>query len=495
MSRNTLLIASREFRQIARTRSFWITLLILPAMLALTPFLSKLIDPPFEQTVMLIDRSTTGAGEAIAARIAFEQQRSNLAALADFAKGNDLADIAPGASWTRKTGWYGDAQVAKFIAEGGMQAALAAIRARAPEAAGRFKAPRPAYRLLPMPRAVADAPFDTLATALAPQLKPPKESGRKPVDYVLAIPADFGAQPAVRLWTNGQPRTGFIALVQAELTHTLRTGFLQRQGLAPPVAQIANRMEPAIGITRPAEGSGREKLIIQSILPVAMTYLLLMALIMSGQWMLQSSIEERSSKLIEAVIACASPHEFMHGKLIGTIAIGLVMVLTWVACGLFAGFATQGVVAELIRPALEPLASPTNVIAILFFFLAGFVMVSLIFLTIGAMSESMQDAQGFLVPTMLVLMLPVVVLMQLVISGTDSIVVKAMTWIPLFAPFAVLARLGSGIATWEIVGSGAVLIAFIALEFVLLGRVFRASLLSGNGRPSFKAVARSLRQA
>ncbi len=124
-------------------------------------------------------------------------------------------------------------------------------------------------------------------------------------------------------------------------------------------------------------------MLVQSILPLAMTYILLMSLIMSGQWMLQSSIEERSSKLIEAVLACVSPNDFMHGKLVGTVAIGLVMVATWVACGLFAAFATQGAIADFIRPALEPLSSPGVVAAILYFFLAGYVMVALIFLVIG----------------------------------------------------------------------------------------------------------------
>ncbi len=119
---------------------------------------------------------------------------------------------------------------------------------------------------------------------------------------------------------------------------------------------------------------GRERVLVRSVLPLAMTYILLMSLIMSGQWMLQSTIEERSSKLIEAVLACVSPHDFMHGKLIGTIAVGLVMVATWVACGLFEAFATQGAIADFIRPALEPLSSPAPSPRSSISSLAGYVM-------------------------------------------------------------------------------------------------------------------------
>lgn len=495
MNSNTLLIAIREFRQIARTKSFWLTLLILPITFALMPLITKVVRPDLQQSVVLIDHSKSGAGKAIAARIELDAQRANLAALADFAKDNDLKALAGKATWGQKLDWYPDAVVAKFVAEGGAEPALKAIRAKSPKLAEGLTLPKAAYRIVPTPEGLANLPPAALDKALTPYLRPPKDSGRKAVDYALEIPADFGAQPVVHLWMNGQPRGQFMSMLQGELTRTLRAGFLETQGVAAPVAQIANRLEPAIAINRPKEVGGREKLLVQSILPVAMTYILLMSLIMSGQWMLQSTIEERSSKLIEAVLACASPDEFMRGKLIGTIAIGLVMVATWVACGLFAAFATQGVIADFIRPALEPLQSFGSVAAILYFFLTGYVMVALIFLVIGAMSDSMQDAQGFLVPVILILMFPVIVLMQAVISGSDSVFAHVLTWIPLFTPFAVLARLGTGIPTYEIVGSGIVLLAFIGLEFVMLGRVFRAAILSGNGRPNFKTMARLMRKA
>jgi len=494
INRNVLLIAAREFRQIARTRSFWLTLLILPITLAVLPLVTRLIDPNLQQTIMLIDQSKTGAGNAIATRIETERQRTDLIALASYASDNKLSALARSAAWSEKADWYPDQLVAKFAAEGGADAALRIIRAHSPKLADEYKRPRPSYVIVPTPDALAATPIDALDTALAPYLKPPEQAGRKPVDYILAIPPDFGAERGVRLWTNGTPRGPFMAMVQADLTRTLRTGYLETQGVTPPVAQIANRLEPVIDITRPQAVGGRERVLIRSILPLVMTYILLMSLIMSGQWMLQSTIEERSSKLIEAVLACVSPHDFMHGKLLGTIAVGLVMTFTWIACGLFAAFATQGAIADFIRPALEPLSSPGSIAAILYFFLTGYVMVALIFLVIGAMSDSMQDAQGFLVPTMLILMMPVIILMQVVISGTDSMMVKVMTWIPLFTPFAVLARLGSGIPAYEIIGSGLVLLAFIALEFVLLGRVFRASLLSGQGRPSLKTMASLMRR-
>ncbi|MEO8375409.1 MAG: ABC transporter permease, partial [Sphingomonas bacterium] len=128
-----------------------------------------------------------------------------------------------------------------------------------------------------------------------------------------------------------------------------------------------------------------------------------------------------------------------------------------------------------------------------FFFVAGYLMVSMIFLVIGTMSDSMREAQGFLTPVLLVIMLPVTLLVQAVLGDTGGPLIEALTWIPLYTPFAVLARLGSGIPTWEMLGSGATLLIFIVIEIVALGRIFRASLLSGGGRPSLAELARLVR--
>ena len=344
-----------------------------------------------------------------------------------------------------------------------------------------------------MPPAVAGAKAGAIDAALAPYLHPADKAGQKPLDYAVVIPPDFGASPLVRLWANGQPRPGFVAQLQTVLTGELRARYLRAQGVAPEVAIAANAAAPQVALTTPPEGSGRERLLIRSILPLAVAYILLMSLLLSGSWMLQGSVEERSNKLIESVLACVSPAAFMYGKLLGTVAIGLAMVATWVACGLFAGYATQGTIADIIRPALEPVSSAGSVATIVYFFVAGYVMVSMLFLVMGVMSNSMQEAQGYLTPVLMLIMIPFVIMAQAVLRGSGGIGVQVLTWIPLYTPFAVLARLGTGISTVEVVGSGALLAAFIAGELVLLGRLFRASLLNAGQRPNLGEMLRRIR--
>jgi ABC-2 type transport system permease protein len=494
MIQHIRLVAAREYRQIASTRSFWVTLLIIPLALAAGPLLSKFVDKAHTDTIMLIDQSGGQVAGAIAHRIELDHQRRVMDGLSHYVDRHGLTRAAPDAPWAHKGRWYSDADVEAFVAAGGRKAAVARIAAVSKSDADAFNAPDAEYRIVETPPAIAAAPPREIDRLLAPWLRPADKSGQKPIDYVVLIPHDFGVSPAVRLWANGVPRGALVATLQGVLTNQLRTRYLLANGVAGPTAASAASLAPAIGVTTPPEGSGRERVVIRSILPLISTYILLMSLILSGSWMLQGAIEERSNKLLETVLACITPDELLYGKLIGTVAIGLSMVATWLACGMFAAFATHGDIAELIRPALEPVSTPGSIAAILFFFVAGYLMVSMIFLVIGATSDSMRDAQGFLTPVLLVIMLPVTVLVQAVLRDSGGPIVEILTWIPLYTPFAVLARLGSGIPTWEMLGSATTLLLFILFETVAIGRIFRASLLASGGRPSLAELVRLVRQ-
>ena len=205
-------------------------------------------------------------------------------------------------------------------------------------------------------------------------------------------------------------------------------------------------------------------MLVRSILPLAASYLLMMALMLSGIWMLQGTVEERSNKLLETVIATVSPEELMYGKLLGTVAVGLTMIAVWIGCGIVAAYATQGAIADMIRPALAPLTSPGTIAAMIYFFIAGYLAISILFLAVGAISDSMNEAQGYLMPIILVILLPITMLIQGVLEGGKGIGVTILTWVPIWTPLAILARLGTGIPAWEVLGAGLLLAAFVALS-------------------------------
>ncbi|QIG78747.1 ABC transporter permease [Stakelama tenebrarum] len=493
MIQHIFLVAAREFRQIAATRSFWITLLILPVALAVGPLAQSLLGDSDTRQVMLIDGGS-GATQAVRQRIDLDEAQRVLGSLSRYVERHELEHVNPNAPWAQHDRWYTDAEAARFAADGGAEAVAKRLAAAAPEGTPEYEAPEPDYEIVDTPADIAGAAPDRLDALVQPHLDPPEDSDIRKLDYIVYVPERVTPQTPVRIWSNGRVSTSFVQTVQTVLTGTMRAQYLRDAGLAPEQSAAANAMAPAIRIDTPPPGGGREKVLIQSILPLLSAYILLMSLLLSGSWMLQGTVEERSNKLIETVLACISPDELMYGKLFGTVAVGLVMVLFWVACAAAAAFASHGMIADFLRPAMAPLASPGTALTMLYFFLAGYVMVSMIFLAIGAMSDSFRDAQSYLTPVILVIAMPFAFIAQAVMSQTGGLAVQVMTWVPIYTPFTMLARLGTGVPLWEVLGAGAVLAIFVVVEFIFLGRVFRHSLLAAGEKTSLKRIGQLMRR-
>jgi len=494
--KNILLVAAREFRQIAGMRSFWLTLLILPLCFAAGPLAQRFIDKDEPDQVMVIDRTGGGEARAVQQRFEIDRGRDVLTELSRYVQRHHLEAADPSALWAQHDRWYSDADVARFAASGGLKPAQAKIALVKQKQTPDFEASKPDYEFVPVPASLASVPDAGLDNALKPILKPAGKDA-KAVDYVVLVPASFGSSPLVRLWANRQPSSSFVATLQDVLTRDLRTRFLATQGVSPAAAQSATAIAPALAISTPPPGGGaRESMLVRSILPLAAAYLLMMSLMLSGSWMLQGTVEERSNKLLETVLACVSPEELMYGKLLGTAGVGILMIAVWIGCGIFAAYATQGAIADMIRPALDPLSSPGTIMAMIYFFIVGYVTIAILFLAIGSISDSMRDAQGYLMPVMLLILLPITFLMQAVLGGNNGgMMMEVLTWVPIWTPFAVLARLGLGIPAWEVIATGIILAVFTTVEVALLGRLFRASLLAQGQRPSLAEMVSRIRSA
>lgn len=493
MIRNILLVAGREFHQVIQLKSFWLTLLLIPAALALGPILGERLDDNDPAKVMVIDRAGGGARAALEQRFAIEHDQDVLAALSRYVRRHGLERADPAAPWAAHDRWYTPADVAAFRASGGIDAALAKIeRVKSPDTPAFEPDPAP-YAFVAPPAALVSAEGAEMQAAVDRVLEADGD-GAEAAELVVLIGPRYPADPTVRLWASERPDSRFVTALQDTLTVDLRQRLLTQGGLSPQAAAAVQSAAPAIAVTTPPPGGGgKEAMLVRSIVPLALAYILMMGLMLSGSWMLQGSIEERSKKLLESILACITPEELMYGKLLGALGIGLSMLAVWLGTGAIVAFATHGAIADLIRPALAPVTSPGAIATLIFFFVAGYIAISILFVAIGAMADTMSEAQGFLMPVLLAILLPVTFLMQAIIAGNSGPMVQVLTWVPLWTPFAVLARLGMGITTMELLGAGAVLTAFIALEVVFLGRLFRASLLAQGQKPGLKMLRERLR--
>jgi ABC-type Na+ efflux pump permease subunit len=495
MIHNILLVARREFRQVVALKSFWLTLVLIPFALALGPLIGESLDDHDPSRVVVIDRAGGSASAALEARFALDHDMQVLADLSRYVQRYGLEKADPAAPWALHDRLYTPADVLAFRRSGGLDAALAKIGRVKAEDTPAFDPPPADYTFTPPSPALAQAEGPALQTQVDTLLKADKKAAAR-ADLVVLIGPNSPRDPTVRLWANEWPKADFVTPLQDTLTTDIRQRLLTGSGLSPQAALTIQSAAPAIAVTTPPPGGGaKEAMLVRSIVPMALAYILMMGLMLSGSWMLQGSVEERSKKLLESILACITPEELMYGKLLGALAIGLSMLTVWLGAGAVAAFASHGAIADLIRPALAPITEPGAIVALVFFFITGYLAISILFVAIGAMADTMSDAQGYLMPVMLGILLPVTFLLQAIIAGNSGPMVHVLTWVPIWTPFAVLARLGTGIPTFEMVGAGAVLAAFIAIEVIFLGRLFRASLLAQGQKPGLKQMLDRLRAA
>lgn len=481
--KNILLVAAREYKQIASTRGFWVMLLVLPVVIGISQVAGRFFQLERNSAYVLVDQSGQYE-QAIDRRLMLNYQRIELSAFSAYVQRWGLASVKPDAVWAKGERWFSDAQIEQFVAEGGIEAGATLVNPHRPKEAPAYDIDPPPYLRAPLPAGITttDGP-DAIAAGLAGNLTGEIETpqGKRPLALAVFIPAEVSTTTPVRMWTNGAPNTTLVDNVRNEITRLQRAKALETSGLTPEVAAAITSITTPIDLSAPPQGSGREQVMIRSALPLALVYLLLVTVMTTGSMMLQGVIEERSNKLLESILAAIRPADLMYGKLIGLGAIGLTILGVWVGAAVGAALAVQGMVADIVKPSLSAI-EPWMFGAMLFYFLAGYLIISMLYLAIGALSNSLQDAQSYLMPVIMLIMLPVIFMMVSVIQQPNGVFPAIMSWIPLYTPFAMLARLGAGVSVIEVLGTGAMLAAFVVVEMILLGRLFQASLLR-TGQP------------
>jgi ABC-2 type transport system permease protein len=117
-----------------------------------------------------------------------------------------------------------------------------------------------------------------------------------------------------------------------------------------------------------------------------------------------------------------------------------------------------------------------------FYFLVGFLTIGMIFLAVGLTRESMQEAQAYLMPLTLIIAVPTALVSTVIFRDPNGLIPRIFSWIPIYTPVTMLARLESGVSRFELFGTAAVLLAFGAVELFVLGQFFETNLIqTGRG--------------
>lgn len=323
----------------------------------------------------------------------------------------------------------------------------------------------------------------------------------KELKYFLVIRADAHLVDSnLYLVTNSD---NFISLRRFErrLSNVLSTIRLQETNVnieVDSILAITRRIDLA---TRDAKGES---------MPFEVKYfaglffsLLLFGMIFGyGQLVMRSVIEEKNSRIMEVLISSVSPFQLMMGKVLGLGAATFTQVGIWFAMGgiIYTQTAALNISSSIDRIIFNPVIP----VFFILFLISGFIMFSSIFAIIGSIVNSEKEAQSFIFPITMTMMIPVMIGIH-VVQEPNSTLAVSLSMIPLLAPTMMMMRLVFIVPTMSeysifsgIVGEATLSLILVVVTSLMLvwlaSRIFRVGILMYGKRPTLREVLKWIRQ-
>jgi ABC-2 type transport system permease protein len=329
------------------------------------------------------------------------------------------------------------------------------------------------------------------ATALAPQLT--EAAGHLGNEVQVQDVADPAAgEQQVR---NGDldalvtgPPAALQVMVKDNLDTALRNtldGLMQQQVLTSQLAEADLDAKKVLETTAQAqvkvtELEPRPEGYAQRLgIGLVIAFLLYMSLIVYGQMVAQGVVEEKSSRVVEILLATLRPWQLLVGKVLGLGVVGLIQFAAITVVGLAAGLATGAIAVSG--------AAIGAVFAGLLWYLLGYFFYATIFAAAGSLVSRQEDAQSVLAPANLVIVVGFVFGFNLLINDPSGSLATVMALLPPFAPILMPGLTALGLAPlWMQVGSIVFTLAGVALVSWLGGRIYANAVLRTGSRVRLK---------
>lgn len=238
-----------------------------------------------------------------------------------------------------------------------------------------------------------------------------------------------------------------------------------------------------------------------------------------GNQIMQGVIEEKSSRIVEILVSSLKPFQLMMGKIVGIGAVGLTQFLIWVfligtlttlVTGVLGMQMPQQQAMELANPEIAQ-ATPDSselstalqviqgidfvaiVASFIIYFLGGYLLYGALFAAVGSAVDAPSDAQQFMFPITIPLIVAYMGLFVFVLQDPNSTTSFWLSVIPLTSPIAMMGRISFGVPFWELALSIGLLIFGFLVTTWLAGKIYRIGILMHGTKPSYKILWKWIR--
>lgn len=344
-------------------------------------------------------------------------------------------------------------------------------------------------------------------------------------DAVLFIPKDvMDGKKAIQLYNNEASSMTLESDIRDQVNGIIENIRLESYDIAN-LDQILKEVESDVSIQSYDNTSKDEEkessTILSYILGTVLTFFLYMCLLLYGQMVMTSIIEEKNNRVLEIVVSSVKPTQLMLGKICGIGLVAVTQIVIWgvllaalsafvlpaltpdsVAADLSAmnaagaaGTESLGTPVELLQ-ALSILGNVGYIIQIfgllLLFLVGGFMLYAAVYAAIGSAVDNIQDA-GQLQSVVVMPIILGIVFGMMAASDPGSQLSLWTSMIPFTSPMVMMARIPFGVPGWQITVSLIILYAsFFAMVWVA-AKIYRVGIFMYGKKPSVKELIRWMR--
>ena len=248
-------------------------------------------------------------------------------------------------------------------------------------------------------------------------------------------------------------------------------------------------------------------------------YLIMMFIVIYGNFVMRSVIEEKTSRIIEIIISSVKPYQLMMGKIIGNSLAGILQFLIWAIVGTLLFFiastffglqmgASSTMAPEMLEAAgnvdkmaklqmyfneIANLPLVTLIISFIIYFIGGYFLYSSFYAAIGAAVDSETDSQQFLLPIIMPLILGVYIGFFTVINDPHGTIATVFSIIPLTSPIVMLMRIPFGVPLWQLLLSIGLLYGTFIFVVWFAAKIYRVGILMYGKKPTWKELYKWLK--
>lgn len=247
-----------------------------------------------------------------------------------------------------------------------------------------------------------------------------------------------------------------------------------------------------------------------SIVGLLVAFLLYIVLLLYGQTVLRSVIEEKTTRVAEVVISSVRPEILLAGKIIGIGGVAVTQLGVWVASSFWIGTNVAPMLIKKNASTMSAAAADSAarsaeifsslpsfslglIVALLLFFVLGYVFYSCLYAAVGSTVNSESEAQQAATPVAMLLIISAIFI-QPVALAPQSTLASVMSMLPFSAPIMMPMRMSLiSVPAWEVAVSliGMAVACVAAIWFS--ARIYRVGLLMYGKRPSMRELFKWLR--